>query len=58
MIEVGIVKLIVNMVESQNIDAENSAADALLSLACHGVITAHCMTVKLTNSIQRTSELP
>jgi len=48
----------VNMIRSQNINAENLAADALLSLACHGAVTGHYMAVKLTDCIQRTSVLP
>jgi hypothetical protein len=49
MIEVGTVRLTVNMVESQNINAENLAADILLRLAYHGAISDHHMIVELTD---------
>jgi hypothetical protein len=51
MIEVGTVQLIVNMAESQNINAENLAADVLLRLAYHGVISDNCIIVELTDCI-------
>jgi len=58
MIEAGAVKLIINMLESQDDNARCSTEYLLSRTVEHGTISDICMSIELTNSIQRTSGWP
>jgi hypothetical protein len=58
MIEAGVINLIVNMLESDNDDVRIVVVYFLDRMVEHGMVSYLCITVELTNCIQRTSELP